>query len=207
METIILQFKETSMIEWLGTIAGLVGVSLSIKEKILAWPLFIICYCVYIILSFRADLYAAMVLNACFIPISIYGWIQWKNLKDDSKSSINEKSTIQSLSPKNLTGIILIAVLGTLILGFTLSSFVKSALPYLDAFATTLSFIAQWMLGKKILQNWIFWIVADLCFIILWGFQGYYATVIMFVVFIFLATKGFLSWNKELKNSNLSCAK
>ena len=77
MEAIITQIQQTSMVEWFGTVAGLTGVTLSIKEKVLAWPFFIICYGLYAYLSFGASLYAAMLLNACFIPFALYGWWKW----------------------------------------------------------------------------------------------------------------------------------
>ena len=74
MQTIIDQLLATSWIEWLGTITGVVGVYLSIKEKVVAWLLFIVCYSAYVYLSWQAELYAALKMHVVFIVISIYGW-------------------------------------------------------------------------------------------------------------------------------------
>ena len=73
MQTLIDQVLATSWIEWLGTLTGILGVYLSIKEKIAAWPLFILCYTAYVTLSWEAGLLAALLMNLVFIALSIYG--------------------------------------------------------------------------------------------------------------------------------------
>lgn len=200
MESFIDQIQQTSLVEWLGTATGLLGVYLSIKEKVLAWPLYILCYGLYAYLSFAASLYAAMILNACFIPISIYGWWQWSrsaNGKLDAKTKADNELRISSIRGKTLVWTIAIGVFGTVAVGALLSRYTEGSAPYLDAFATTLSFIAQWMLGRKYIENWLAWIAADLAFVILWGSQGYWVAVAMFLVFTALAVYGFFSWRKE----------
>ena len=190
------------MVEWLGTATGLIGVYFSIKEKVLAWPFFIICYGLYIYLSYSASLYAAMTLNACFIPFSLYGWWKWgmasrgKKNTDFSKDSL----AISRLSTQQAIIVGSIALVGTVGIGAALSRFTQGAFPYLDAFATSLSFLAQWMLSRKYIENWIAWFVADVAFIILWAIQGYWVAVGMFIVFTILAALGFISWKKELSN-------
>ena len=202
MQEIIEQFQQTSLIEWGGTITGLIAVVLSIREKVLAWPLFIVCYALYALLSYQASLPAAMLLNLLFIPISVYGWIQWSQSSANAKTdqTINE-GTIRSCTLMEM----LILGIVTLVLAITLGAinqmWVKGTLPYLDAFATVVSFAAQWMLSRKMAENWIAWIIADLAFAILWGIQGYWIAVIMFSVFIVLATSGWISWKKESRNN------
>lgn len=202
MDTLIDQIQQTSLVEWLGTATGLIGVYLSIKEKVLAWPFFILCYGLYVYLSFSAALFGAMVLNAVFIPIGIYGWWQWSRTAktDDSTESKNELQ-ISRLRGADLIWVIGIAITGTLVIGTLLARNTEGASPYLDSFATTLSFLAQWMLGKKYIENWLAWIAADVAFVILWGSQGYWVAVAMFVIFIALATFGYISWEKEIKQS------
>ena len=70
-------------------------------------------------------------------------------------------------------------------------------MPHLDAFATAASLTAQWMLTRKYIENWIMWIIADLTFVVVWGMQGYWVTVAMFLIFTGLATSGLLQWQKE----------
>ncbi len=202
METLIDQIQQTSLVEWLGTITGLLGVYLSIKEKVLAWPFYILCYALYTYLSVSAGLYAAMVLNACFIPISLYGWWQWsRTSSEDATGAATQELSIGRLRGIPLAWTIAIGIAGTVGIGALLSHYTEGTAPYLDAFATTLSFLAQWMLSKKYIENWLAWIAADLAFMILWGSQGYWVAVAMFIVFTALAVMGYASWKKEIVRS------
>lgn len=200
MEALITQIQQTSMAEWLGTAAGLIGVTLSIKEKVLAWPFFIICYGLYAYLSYGASLYAAMTLNACFIPFSIYGWWKWgvSSRGPNKTRSPSDSLAIAKLTSKQRLTVGGIGLLATFGIGTVLSRYTEGAFPYFDAFATSLSILAQWMLSRKYIENWIAWIIADTAFIVLWGIQGYWVAVGMFTVFTVLAAIGFFSWRKEL---------
>jgi len=200
MEAIITQIQQTSMVEWLGTATGLIGVTLSIKEKVLAWPFFIFCYGLYAYLSYGASLYAVMFLNVCFIPISLYGWWKWgmASRAEGGDVSSSDSLAIATLNLRQIVAVGGIVLLATIGIGTILSRYTEGAFPYLDAFATSLSFLAQWMLSRKYTENWIAWFVADVAFIILWGIQGYWVAVGMFIVFTVLAALGFLSWRKEL---------
>ncbi len=200
MDTLINQIQQTPLVEWLGTISGLIGVYLSIKEKVAAWPFFIFCYAFYAYLSFTAALYAAMALNICFIPIAIYGWWQWSRGAQSANGTDSEKELrIRPLKKSTFLWTLVIAAVGTIAIGTLLTRYTEGVAPYLDSFATTVSFLAQWMLGKKYIENWLAWIAGDLAFVVLWGSQGYWMAVVMFVIFIGLAVFGYASWKKEMK--------
>lgn len=195
MQTIIDQLLATSWIEWLGTITGVVGVYLSIKEKVVAWLLFIICYSAYVYLSWEAGLYAALKMNTVFIVISIYGWLSWSKSTNATGSARDIAHTPSSQ--------LLIAgcfiLLGALGFGWGLSSYTEAYMPYLDAFAMSCAFTAQWMLSRKYIENWLCWIVADIIYVGLWGAQGYYVSVGLFIIFIVLAIKGWFEWKGLLR--------
>jgi len=199
MDSFLTQVQQTSWIEWMGTATGLVAVILSIREKVMAWPLYIACYGLYAVLSYQASLSAAMVLNACFIPISIYGWWKWSTPQQKAQSGEEEVGTlsITRMNRKTLGFILILTVLLSLAWGVVNAKIFKGALPYLDAFATVISFVAQWMLSRKYVENWIAWIMADVAFTLLWGLQGYWVTVLMFAVFTGLAISGWWTWKKE----------
>ena len=207
MDTIFSQIAATPLIEWVATAAGLVGVYLSIKERILAWPFFIVCYGLYVSIAFEATLYAATVFNAGFIPISIYGWRRWYVSKK-SRAEEGEGSgawAVSHLTRAQGVAVLAIVAAGTLAFGALLLRFTEGAFPFLDAFATTLSFSAQWMLSRKHLENWLAWMVADLVFALLWGMQGYWLTVFMFLVFALLSMKGYFEWRGALKRGKDGC--
>ena len=194
-ETVWSQIVATSWIEWLGTVTGVVGVYLSIKEKTVAWLLFISCYASYVYLSIQAELFAALIMNAVFIVISIYGWLSWSRPKKDT-----ERTRSIGRVPKKRLGYVACFILaGSGALGWALDNYTEAYLPYIDAFATSCAFSAQWMLSQKYIENWLFWIVADIIYICLWGAQGYYVSVGLFGIFIFLAIKGWFEWKQTIK--------
>jgi nicotinamide mononucleotide transporter len=195
LESIILYFKANGL-EYLGTVAGILGVWFSIKEKIVTWPTFIICYTVYVYLAFEAGLLANMSLNILFIVLSAYGWWQWKQVEEGS--STEGTKAIQHTSRKLWIINVLFWIIGTVVIGYLLESYTQSFQPYLDAFATSVAFSAQWMLSKKYIGTWLCWLISDTIFINLWALQGYWVTVFLFFTFMVLAIYGWRQWHQTL---------
>lgn len=183
------------LLEWIGMVSGITAVALSVREKILAWPIFILCYGIYAWIGFHADAFAFMLLNLAFIPIGIYGWIEWASGRAAARDAAVRITHIPTpFLP--FSGVLLLA--GTVGIGWLLANHADGQLPYLEAFATTLALLAQWMLSRKYIETWKAWIVSDLAFILLWGSQQYWPTVAMFSVFICLAIWGHLQWKQSL---------
>jgi nicotinamide mononucleotide transporter len=189
------QLKWVSPVEWIGMVTGITGVYLSIKEKLWAWPFFILCYLSYVYLSWDANLYAALLLNIVFIFISIYGWSNW------IKSSQREDSVIhiQHTPKAHFLRVLGLVATFTFIIGWVLTQYTNAYLPYLDAFATSCAFTAQWMLSRKYIENWLCWILADCVYVYLWSAQGFYVSAALFIMFILLAIKGWFEWKRTIK--------
>jgi len=195
LEEITIQIATTTWVEWLGTISGIIGVWLSIKEKIAAWPLFITCYGAYIALSWQAGLHGALMMNAVFVALSLYGWLSWSKTADTVSTAVRVGRT----PPGKLFIALGIWAAGTVGLGYFLANQTGAYRPYLDAFASCGGFVAQWMLSRKYIETWICWTISDLIFIGLWLSQGYWLTVGLFLVFIGMAVKGWAEWSGLLK--------
>ena len=88
---------------------------------------------------------------------------------------------------------------GAVSFGWALQTYTAAYMPYLDAFAMSCAFTAQWMLSRKYIENWLCWIIADMIYIYLWGTQGYYVSVGLFSIFILLATKGWFEWKRSIR--------
>ena len=184
-------------IEFLGTLAGILGVWFSIKEKLITWPIFIVSYSAYIYVSLSAGLYAHMSLNILFIFISLYGWREW--IENKSKNTDHTQQTrVHSASIKTWGLNLFFWLLGTLFIGKYLDNNPNAFMPYLDGFACTVSISAQWMLSRKCIGTWLCWLIADSVFLCLYAIQGYYVTVILFASFMILATLGWKQWHASL---------
>jgi len=194
LEEFLNQLAATSWIEWLGMATGILGVWLSIKEKVAAWLFFIICYTIYVFIGYRVGLQAFMGMNVIFIGISIYGWRKWATTKRADNPALKPVRT----SPRHWPAVGLFIVIGTGLVGLLLNQLDGAKLPYLDAFATCSALTAQWMLSRKQIETWIFWIITDIIYLCLFFQDQHWPSVILFTVFIGLAIKGWKDWQNNV---------
>jgi nicotinamide mononucleotide transporter len=186
-------------IEILGAVTGLIYLYFSIKQNIWLWPWGIITSILYIYVFFRAKFYADMSLQFYYLGISAYGWYFWQK---GAKKVVDHKLPIIRANVKEWFLFILITILLTLISGYGLDNYTDSPLPYWDAFTTAGSVVATWMLARKYLEQWLFWIVVDAVALGTFIYKELYPTVLLFSVYTGLAIYGYFQWRKEwVKNS------
>jgi len=191
------QLAATSWVEWLGMSTGIIGVWLSIKEKVAAWFFFIICYSCYVYIGFAFSLHALMGMNIAFIGISAYGWAKWARQGKNESS----KLPISRTNPKHWPLIALFLGLGTFLVGTLLGRLDQAQLPHLDAFAACCALTAQWMLSRKHIETWLFWIVSDIVYLGIFFNRPSWPSVILFATFIGLAIKGWRDWQANLRQA------
>lgn len=195
LDNFLEQLQQISLIDWFAMATGIVGVWLSIKEKILAWPLFILCYGAYIYISFRSSFYAFGGMNIAFVGVAAYGWYQWSKADSDSG---DESSSVGHMPARHWLKVAAFILLGTLGIGWLLSNTGEARFPFFDAFATSCAFTAQWMLSKKYIENWIFWILTDCIYTTFFYIDRIWPSVVLFGVFILLAIKGWREWRQTI---------
>ncbi|MEM6294246.1 MAG: nicotinamide riboside transporter PnuC [Myxococcota bacterium] len=184
------QILATSALEWFGTVTGLAGVALSIRQHRAAWPLFIACYAAYAWLSTGAELYAAAGMNAVFVGLSLQGWRSWNNEDTGAPSRSTAAGRLAALG---------VWLASSAAVAGILHAAGGSTSPLLDASATSAGFVAQWLLTRKRIETWAFWLLSDVAFMVLYGRAGYGLTVGLFGVFTALALHGAYTWRKALE--------
>ncbi len=153
VQSIIEAIKATSFHEWVGVILG-IGYVISITyKKMIAWFFALISSCIYVYLCFTTQLYLESFLQVFYVITAIYGWLKWK------KDSVNQQIISWGIR-LNMINIAISTIL-TLSIGFIFSKYTNQANPYMDAFTTVFSLSATFMVAKKVLENWIYWIVID----------------------------------------------
>lgn len=180
-------------IEWIGLITGIISVWLTVKENIWCWPVGIVSVSALFVVFFEARLYADMGLQAVFIILSIYGWHEWLRGGKDSKELEVSNASVK-------LGLLLAAITfaGTAVMGYLLSTRTDAALPYWDSLMTVMSLVAQWMMAKKLLESWIVWIAVDVLSIGIYFVKGLYPTLLLYTVYLALATLGYIEWRRTL---------
>lgn len=191
-----------SWIEWVGFIAALVYLYFSVNQKIWLWPMGIITSAFYMAVFYDARLYADMALQVYYLVVSISGWIMWKSRQDEecrTKTTIIKVNNIMA-GKLFFAFVILYGVLAYLLINIPpLLNVEASDLPYWDAFTTAASFVATWMLAKKMIDQWIVWVVVDFVAMGMYVYKGLYVTAILFFIYTIIAVWGYFSWLQDYK--------
>ncbi len=194
---VVREYVITSYVELLGMALGLVSIVLQIRQSLWLWPVNIVLVSLYIKVYFDSRLYADMSLQVYYLIISVYGWIYW--FTGRQKRGGDKKVPVVRTSGKLWVILTLAAALLFALISFILVNYTDSDIPYWDAFTTSLSFVATWMLARKHIENWIIWIVVDAVSIGLYLYKGLYPTTFLFLVLTILAFTGYFEWKKELQ--------
>lgn len=189
------QLFAITIIEWFGVITGAACVYLAVKQNILNWPVSILSVLIYSYIFYNAKLYGDTILQLYFLFTAIYGWFYWK--VGNAKSL---KSTRPIVRVTHFEWLIItpLWVILSAFAGFLLAKYTDTDVPYYDGFCTVASFIAQFLMTRKKLENWLIWIFVDALYIPLYIHKGLLATAILYFVFLFIALKGYLDWKKNL---------
>lgn len=187
------QLHSISAIEWIGTLTGFACVYLAARQNIWNWPISIISVICYCILFYEYKLYGDAALQLYFLGTAIYGWYYWLKRKEEHKKPIVSLSATQ-------IGLIAVAItVLSVLLGLFLDHFTDTNVPYIDGFCTAMSFAAQFLMTRKVLQNWVLWIIVDICYVPLYIYKDLMLTAVLYVMFLWIAVMGYLEWRKTWK--------
>jgi nicotinamide mononucleotide transporter len=192
--------QHQSPLELTGVVTGLLCVYLAAVNNIWNWPFAIISTGIYIYIFAQEALYADALQNIYLFAINIYGWYYWSRQPANAP-----KVPVVRITQKQIITLLLIAVLATPVLGFTLVSLAKvlhyqpAAYPYLDSFCTVVSLTAQVFMARKVLENWLVWIFVDIIYVGIYAVKGLERTAFMFGIYAVLALVGYLDWHKEYR--------
>jgi len=135
-----------------------------------------------------------MGLQGYYFITSIYGWWMWLYGGQSHEGVAVSKTPVKLYL---IFGFIFVAV--TLSWGFLLGKFTDASLTYIDSALTIASLIAQWMMARKYLENWMIWIVADAIYVAMYFYKNLHLTAILYAVFLALAVMGYFQWKKDLQ--------
>ena len=183
-----------STVEIVAAVLGAIGVYLSVRQNIWSWPIGIAGVTLYVIVFYRARLYAQMGLQVVYIVISFYGWYMWLYGGPG-------RTTLPVTRAKRHHWIILaiLGIAGAWVTGTLLGRHTDASLPDLDSAVTSTSLVAQWMMTRKLLECWIVWVAVDLVYIGMFIHQQLYPTAVLYVVFTVLAAWGYVQWKATLR--------
>lgn len=188
-------------LELLAAATGVISVWLSVRQNIWSWPTAIVNVALYYVVFWQAKLYADMGLQVVYAILSIYGWYQWL-YGGQGRSRLRVARTSRRIAAV----LTLLGALGSAILGTLLHRATDAALPYLDSLLSSTSLVAQWMMTRKLLENWLVWIGVDVLYVGMFLYKGLYVTAGLYAVYLALAVKGYVDWRRSLTSSAAAVA-
>ncbi|MEQ9307230.1 MAG: nicotinamide riboside transporter PnuC [Marinoscillum sp.] len=194
---LIEQVYQTTWLEAVAVVFGLLSVWYSKQENILVYPTGIVSVLIYVYLTFAYKLYADMGINAYYFVMSVYGWYNWTNTKGN-KSQIPVSWNSRK---ENLTSIAFFTI-SFLLIRWILLDFTDSDVPNWDAVTTSFALVGMWLMAKKKIENWIAWIITDIISVPLYFYKGLPFTAFQYLVFTGLAIWGYFAWRKSFSEKH-----
>lgn len=182
--------KAFTILEFSGVGFGLLYIYLAAKENIWCWPAGLISVIIYLFICFDAKLYAQVGLQVYYLGASLYGWYHWNRQKDQDSLPISTLSIKQHLLFIGIGGII------TVVLGYLLSENTDASIPFVDSFTTIFSLLTTILVTRKVLENWLYWIIVDSVGAYQYYYKELYLTSLLFVLYVIIVVFGYLKWRK-----------
>ena len=180
-----------SIIETLAVIFSIIYVILATKESILCWWAAAISVTLYIYICFSAQLLPETGLQFFYLFMAFYGYYHWN--KKEQSLQISEWSISKHLF------VLVIGAILTFLMGFYFATYTNAKMPIVDSFTTVFSIFATYMVAKKILGNWLYWIVIDTVSVYLYFSRDLHLTSLLFIAYTIIAIFGYFSWIKKMK--------
>lgn len=197
----ITEIRDTPWYELIAVISGIASVWFSKKENILVYPVGLVNTILYVYLSIEGSLFGEASVNFYYTVMSIYGWILWSRKDQEQKtvlhvSQSNLKEWMQHLL---FFAFFYIAIFAALTWART--AFYANTIPFLDAFASATAFTGMWLMAKKKVESWYWWIATNITSIPLYFVKGYVLTSVYYLVLLILAFFGLVEWLKRARNN------
>ncbi|MDO6818365.1 nicotinamide riboside transporter PnuC [Zobellia sp. 1_MG-2023] len=186
------------VLEIIGVIFGFLSVWFSKKENILVFPTGIISTAIFVYILLVFGLLGDMLINAYYFSMSVYGWYVWTRKVDDTHFI-----PITRTSKKEKQWSVLLFV-GTIIFVCLIYLFFdkfNNWTAYVDTFTTAIFFVGMWLMAKKKIENWVYWIIGDIISVPLYWYKGLIFTSLQYFLFTIVAVYGYLAWKKSLNKS------
>ena len=195
--------SNTRWFEYLAVFSGIISVWYSRKENVLVYPTGLINTIIYIYISFKGHLLGEVSVNFYYTIMSIVGWYMWTK-KDKTNKPILHISTASS--KEWLIHLSFFAILYLLFfasLTYFKKVFFDGVIPWADAFASATAFTGMWLMTKKKVESWYWWIATNIASIPLYFVKHYVFTSVYYLVLLIMAVFGLLSWLKKYKTAKL----
>ncbi|TWV07332.1 nicotinamide mononucleotide transporter [Bacteroidaceae bacterium HV4-6-C5C] len=209
-------------LEIIGTFVGLIYLWLEYRASIYLWIAGIIMPAIYLVVYYKAGLYADVGINIYYLLAAIYGWIVWRygnhlkqyfrrkklgmdvetaTIDNNPEEKSDEELPITKVSLRKLPILTVAFSLAFISIALLLIHYTDSTVPWWDSFITALSIIGMWMLARKYIEQWLIWIVVDAISAALYLYKGLEFTAGLYAIYTIIAIFGYFKWKKLMIKS------
>jgi nicotinamide mononucleotide transporter len=195
----VADLKQTSLLEFVAVISGIASVWLSRIENIWVYPTGLANTIIYIYLSFKSSLIGEASVNFYYTVVSIYGWVLWarKNAQQQHILHVTWSSRKEWAQEMAFFGFFYIGVFFALT--FLKRGFAPMAIPWADAFASATAYTGMWLMARKKVESWYWWIATNIASIPLYFVKHYVFTSVYYLVLLIMAISGLAEWRRRAK--------
>ena len=189
-----------SPVELLAVVFSLASVVLAARRHVGTWPAGIVGVAAYFVVFIGAKLYADAALQVVFLLQCAYGWVHWTQRPVPKAGELPAgTSPIVTLDARQRLLVALAVGGGAAVVGSGLARFTDAASPYLDATVAVMSLAANWLLARRVLENWALWVAADVLYVALFASKGLLLSAGLYALFMLLAAAGWRAWWRSLR--------
>jgi len=196
MNTVYQYFVTLPPWEVLAVVMALAYVVLAARESIWCWPAAIVSTIVYTVIFYDVYLWMDGLLQVYYLLMAVYGWYYWQQINNDNKYNHENNNTLPiqswpvSLHIKIISGLAVISVA----VGWLMANYTPTDFPYLDSATTVFAVFSTYLVVKKVLENWLYWVVIDAVSIYIYIEKSLEPTAFLFVLYVFMAVYGYIKW-------------
>jgi len=195
--------KATSLLEFIAVVTGIASVWFSKQENILVYPVGLINTIIYIYLSIRGELFGEASVNLYYTIVSIYGWIIWsrRNEKEQPVLNITNNTRREWLMQLLFFAAFYVAIYFALQYAHT--DFYANTIPWADAFASATAYTGMWLMARKKVESWFWWVATDFASVPLYFVKGMVFTSVYYLILLFLAVAGWVAWQRKARENQV----
>ncbi len=188
---------QTTWLEAIAVVMGIVSVYFSRKENILVYPTGLINTTIYIWLSYSGQLFGEATVNLYYTIMSIYGWLLWTKRKEDRELAVHVEYSDRKMWIQQLGCFAFFYLVIFTALYYLKKDFAPGVIPAADAFASATAFTGMWLMTRKKVESWWWWIATNITSIPLYFVKGYVFTSVYYLVLLVMAISGLIEWRKR----------
>ncbi len=193
--------KATSLLEYIAVLAGIASVWFSRKENILVYPVGLINTIIYVYLSFKGNLFGEVSVNFYYTVMSFYGWYLWLKKDKEQHSVVHITFSNQRWWMHQIVFFLSFYIVIYFSLNYLKQNFAPGAIPWADAFASATAFTGMWLMTKKKVESWYWWMATNIASIPLYFVKQYMFTSVYYFVLLLMSVFGLLTWMQKAKRN------